>query len=174
MKESAQRNNGHVRPEIGRITSFLIHEARLLDDRKFEDWMALFEPEGYYWAPTRPDQESPLTEVSIFFDDLQLMTQRITRLRHERIHSQIPHARTVHLVANPTIEQLSVDTGVLDVSSNFIVVEYRPSVPEGMQRVFAGRYQHALREAGDTFRIVYKKVTLVNCDSTLGPLAVYF
>ena len=30
---------------------FLFHEARLLDERRFDDWLALFAPDGWYWVP---------------------------------------------------------------------------------------------------------------------------
>ena len=37
---------------------FLIHEARLLDDRRFRDWMALFTEDGSYWVPASVGQAS--------------------------------------------------------------------------------------------------------------------
>ncbi len=33
------------------VETFLIHEAGLLDDRRFEDWADLFTEDGYYWRP---------------------------------------------------------------------------------------------------------------------------
>ena len=38
---------------------FLIHEARLLDDRRFREWMELFAEDGTYWVPAVPGQDSP-------------------------------------------------------------------------------------------------------------------
>jgi benzoate/toluate 1,2-dioxygenase beta subunit len=163
-----------VLPDLKAIESFLIHEARLLDERKFEDWMALFDDEGFYWAPSVVGQQSPLTEVSIFFDNKELMAQRITRLRHERIHSQIPHARTMHMVNNVVISDTREDTDEISVMSKFLVLEYRPSIPEGVQRMFGGDYQHILKETDGGFRIFSKKAMLINCDSAFAPLAVYF
>jgi benzoate/toluate 1,2-dioxygenase beta subunit len=101
------------------------------------------------------------------------MTQRIARLRHERIHSQIPPSRTVHLISNVAIEA-AVPEGKLLARSNFLIAEYRPSVPEGLQRFFAGRYEHSLTRQGDSLRIASKKAVLVNCDSTFASLALYF
>lgn len=174
MNRSATQASASAVPELRQVEDFLVQEANLLDDRKFEEWMALFDDKGYYWAPARPDQQSPLTEVSLFYDDRELMALRISRLRHERIHAQIPHARTVHLVVNPRIQDFDPQTGHLSVHSKFLITEYRPSVPEGLQRVFAGQYLHTLRKSGDSFKIVLKKVTLVNCDATFESLALYF
>ena len=36
------------------IEAFLIHEARLLDDRRFQDWLGLFTDDGWYWVPIEP------------------------------------------------------------------------------------------------------------------------
>ena len=55
------------------VEKFLINEAGLLDDRRFEDWTDLFEEDGYYWAPATIDQEDPASGVSLFFDDVPMM-----------------------------------------------------------------------------------------------------
>ena len=39
---------------FARCEQFLLHEARLLDDGKFDDWLALFTPEAWYWVPSEP------------------------------------------------------------------------------------------------------------------------
>ncbi len=52
---------------------FLIHEAALLDQRRFRDWMALFADDGTYWVPAVPNQESPFDQASLFYDDRELM-----------------------------------------------------------------------------------------------------
>ena len=69
---------------------FLIHEARLLDDRRFRDWMALFTEDGSYWVPASVGQATPFGRTSLFYDDLELMRTRIDRLEHPLIHVQTP------------------------------------------------------------------------------------
>ena len=34
---------------------FLLHEARLLDEGRFDEWLALFTPDAWYWVPAEPD-----------------------------------------------------------------------------------------------------------------------
>ncbi|WP_175795435.1 aromatic-ring-hydroxylating dioxygenase subunit beta [Burkholderia multivorans] len=160
-----------------KVEQFIIHELDLLDVRNFEHWMDLFADDGCYWAPTTIDQVSPAKQVSIFYDDKDLMRKRITRLRHERIHSQIPHSRTVHMLSGLQVVssgQSNAREAPIVTRANFLMVEYRPSVPEGIQRVFSGRYEHHLRPFNDSFKIAMKKATLVNCDSVFSPLAIYF
>jgi benzoate/toluate 1,2-dioxygenase beta subunit len=136
---------------------FLIHEATLLDARRFRDWMALFTDDGTYWVPAVPDQRSPFDQAS-----------RVDRLEHPLIHVQTPPSRTAHLVGNVIVEQADAPRGEFVVGSTVIMVEYR----DDAQRMFAGRQHHRLRCVGASFRIVQKRVDLINCDSAFEAIAV--
>ena len=150
--------------------NFLFMEARLLDERRFEEWRDLFADDGYYWVPARPDQPNPLDEVSIFYDDKDLMETRIQRLRHPRIHAQIPHTRTAHLVTNIVREnEVPSDADAL-ISSKVLVVTYR----QDQQDVYAGDCLHALRREDEGWRIAWKKVVLINCDALMKSLFIPF
>jgi benzoate/toluate 1,2-dioxygenase beta subunit len=150
------------------VEQFLMHEARLLDERRFRDWMELFADDGTYWVPAVPDQKSPFDQASLFYDDRDLMRTRVERLEHPRIHVQTPPSRTAHLVGNVLIEAVDAAQGEVVVGSTVIMVEYR----DDAQRVFAGRQHHRLRRDGASFRIVQKRVDLINCDSAFEPMAV--
>src|SRR5262245_11860815 len=56
---------------------FLIRETRLLDERRFREWMELFTEDGIYWVPATPGQESPVNSASLFYDDRGLMKTRV-------------------------------------------------------------------------------------------------
>ena len=148
--------------------ALLVMEARLLDERKFREWMALFTEDGIYWVPSTPDQQSPLEQASLFYDDRELMATRIDRLEHPLIHVQTPPSRTVHLVTNIVIEAPDGDTGEAMIASNVIMVEYRLD----RQRVFAGRQHHRMCYQDGSWRIAHKRVDLVNCDSAFEAIAV--
>ena len=49
--------------------AYLIAEARLLDAGRFEEWLALFAEDGFYWIPAGPGQSDPLNHLSIFYED---------------------------------------------------------------------------------------------------------
>jgi ethylbenzene dioxygenase subunit beta len=147
---------------------FLIHEAALLDARKFRDWMALFADDGIYWVPAVPDQQSPFDQASLFYDDRELMKTRVERLEHPRIHVQTPPSRTAHLIGNIVIEEANESKGEYVIGSTVIMVEFR----DDAQRLFAGRQQHRLQREGNSFRIVQKRVDLINCDSAFEAMAV--
>ena len=147
---------------------FLFHEAKLLDQRRFRDWMALFAEDGSYWVPSVPNQESPFNQASLFYDDRELMKTRVERLEHPRIHVQTPPSRTAHLVGNVIVEEHDAAKGEHLIASTVIMVEFRDET----QRVFAGRQHHRLRREGETFRIVQKRVDLINCDAAFEAMAV--
>lgn len=166
-------------PEVGRAGGvpgiarepfelFLIHEARLLDARRFEEWMNLFTEDGVYWVPARPGQDDPDMEASLFYDDREMMKTRFDRLSHPMIHVQTPPSRTLHLISNVVVEQADEAAGEFVIASSMLMAEYRMD----NQRLFAGRQQHRLVKQGDAWRIAFKRVDIINCDSALEAMAV--
>ena len=149
------------------LEAFLVHEALLLDHRRFREWTMLFAEDGTYWVPAVPGQQSPLDQASLFYDDRELMRTRVERLEHPRIHVQTPPSRTAHLVGSVVIEKADA-AGECVVGSTVIMVEYR----DEQQRLFAGRQHHRLRREGTSWRIVQKRVDLINCDSAFEAMAV--
>jgi len=148
--------------------TFLVDEARLLDESRFDEWLALFTDDATYWVPSEPDQKSPFDTVSLMYDDRRLLETRVRRLASPRIYSQEPRSRTSRIVTNASVEGSS-SRGTL-VRSKFSIVESR----RGQQRVFAGTYLHELVRAGTSIRIVSKRVDLVNCDAAMDGLVIPF
>lgn len=151
-----------------RVEEFLFHEARLLDERCFEEWLDLFAEEGIYWIPATVDQNDALGEASIAYEDRQLLDVRVRRLRHPENYSDQPAARTRRVVGNVMIGALNKDTTV--ARSNFTLVEFQ----NDEQRVFAGEYVHTLHKVSDNFKIVKKRVNLINCDAPMGAIVIPF
>jgi len=151
------------------IEDFVIAEARLLDERRFPEWRDLFAEDGYYWVPLRTDQNGPEDGPSLFYDDRKIMETRFERLAHPRIHAQSPPHRTCHIVGSIAVEE-EPESGDYVVRSSMMMADYRLRT----QRVFAGQVEHRLRSQGDGFRIVYKRVHLINCDDAFELIAVPF
>ncbi|MBC7779402.1 MAG: aromatic-ring-hydroxylating dioxygenase subunit beta [Proteobacteria bacterium] len=158
------------------IEAFVFAEARLLDERRFREWMALYTEDGAYWVPAAADQTTPFGQASLFYDDLELMRTRIDRLEHPLIHVQTPPSRTVHVVGNIEVEAVSagptpeLPASDMLVHSSFVMVEYRLD----QQRMFAGRQRHWLRDVEGALRIVRKRVDLVNSEAAFEAIAVPF
>lgn len=142
----------------GDITAFLYHEAALLDERRYEEWLELYADDATYFIPQ--DGGDPVHGVSIAYDDRRRLQERVMRLSSGFAFSQDPPSRTCHVIGNVRM------TGELEVASNLILAEVR----RGRQRVYCGPVQHRLVRDGDGYRIGYKEVRLVNSDVPLGNL----
>jgi len=145
---------------------FLFHEARLLDTQRYEEWLELFTEEATYWVPLEQGQQDPHETSSIIHDDLTLLELRVKQIRHPRAHARQPLARTVHQVGNVTV--LSDNAQEVRVASTLTLVEFRNE----KQRVYGALVEHRLRKSGDTFRIVHKRVDLVNSEGELDGIAI--
>lgn len=152
------------------VAAFLNREARLLDERRFEEWQALFASDGVYWVPAREGQTDPLHEVSIFYDDPAMMAARIRRLRHPRMHAEIPPSRAVRSVTN--IEVLPPGPeGVVEARSVLLMTEFRA----GTQTAHHGRVTWRLTPSpGGDFLIRLKRVDLVNAEGMHRGMTVPF
>jgi 3-phenylpropionate/cinnamic acid dioxygenase small subunit len=154
--------------DLSRCEQFLLHEARLLDEAKFDEWLALFTADAWYWVPSEPNQANPHDTVSLIYDDRRLLETRIRRLASPRMYSQEPRSRCSRLVGNVTLED--VEGRAVTVRSKFLMIEYRRE----QQRLFAGTAFHRLLAGGGAIRIAWKRVDLVNCDAPLDGLTQPF
>jgi len=164
--EQTSRSRGAL--TFSECEQLLIHEARLLDEARFDDWLALFTPDAWYWVPAEPGQQSPRDTISLMYDDRRLLETRVRRLSSPRIYSQEPRSRTSRIVANVTVE----DNGSNDctVRSKFQLLEYRRET----QRIFGGTYLHGLIRGSHGIQIAWKRVDLVNCDAPHEGLVIPF
>ena len=153
-----------------RVSQFLYHEARLLDERRWNEWESLFLEDGVYWAPATPGQPDPLNHVSLIYEDQLLRKVRIARFASPAAPSLQPFPRTAHLVTNVMIDAQDAKSGEIVAISRFLMIEYRREVG----RVEGCGVTHDLFERDGAFRIRRKKVDLVNCEGPLESSSVYF
>jgi len=143
------------------LEAFVLAEARLLDERRFSDWLALFAEDGVYWVPINPRQASPQEALSLFYEPKPLLAMRVARLERPDMHVQSPASRTVHHVS-------AVEVGDLEVRSALVVAAWRA----GDARWFAARVLHRLRREAQGLRIVLKRVDLIDSEAPQRAIAV--
>jgi len=142
----------------------LFEEARILDDRRYDEWFAMLTNDAIYWVPCNGEGIDPNREISLVYDDHARLRDRIDRLNSGVAHAQSPPSRTCRLISNVHIDQASDDAA--RVNSAFFVYELR----QARQRIFAGRYQHRLRFEDGRWKIASKKAVLVNNDEVIDNL----
>ena len=70
------------------LADFVYREARLLDEKRFDEWYELFTDDARYWMPLTRGQPFDETHTSLFYEDKLLLKVRIERLRHANAFSQ--------------------------------------------------------------------------------------
>jgi benzoate/toluate 1,2-dioxygenase beta subunit len=152
------------------VEDFLHAEAGLLDDGDYRAWLALFTPDAHYWIPAGADDTDPTRTVSIVYDDLRLLSERVWRFTSGLAYAQEPASRTSHMVGNIRVCYVEQNPlgAVIDVQAAFTVMEFRRDT----LHTHAGRYRYKLLPTGGTFSILLKKIQLINNDGKLGNLSL--
>ena len=161
---------------IREIEQFLYREARLLDDRKFHEWLDLLTDDIRYWMPVRSnrypviskaisildgsryeeDEISKEGELAIMDEDKDSLTRRVDRLDTGMAWAEDPPSRTRHFVSNVELEPGATDSE-LKVYSNFIMYRTRG---ETEQDFYVGKREDILRKEGGQWKVAYRKIVL--------------
>src|SRR5713226_4125535 len=135
----------------------LEREARLLDQLRYDDWLAMYTPECIYWVPSTPAAGDPRREISVMFDDRRRLEDRIYRMRTGFAWSQAPASRTVRLVANVEVFATAHEDARM-VRSNFLISEFWGDET----RVLTGWAGHRIVRGASGWKIEAKQVNLIN------------
>jgi 3-phenylpropionate/cinnamic acid dioxygenase small subunit len=171
------------------VEQFLYREARLLDERRFREWLELFTEDARYWMGARSnryprtskaisilspnryveDDKTREDELSIFDETKETLSGRVARLETGMAWAEDPPSRTRHMISN--IEVAS-DTGAeLTIYSNFIVYRSRA---ESEQDFYVGARQDLLRRIDGGLKIARRKLTLDQNVLLAKNLSIFF
>ena len=148
----------------------MVREARLLDERRYEEWNALFTDDAIYWVPLVPNQPEGLDHTSHLYEDKLLRELRIERLKSPRAFSQQPPTRSLHLLQSPTLEP--DDPARPDERLVRTVFQYTESQGDELN-TFVGVCWHRLVVEGAELRIRQKRVDLLNSDAALPAVQLF-
>jgi 3-phenylpropionate/cinnamic acid dioxygenase small subunit len=151
------------------VVRFIYHEARLLDEKRFDEWYELFTDDAYYWVPLVPGQTDPLAHNSLAYEDKLLLKLRIERLKQPTAFSQKPASRCLHVLQAPGIEKSDTSRGEHLVRTPFLYTETRG---DHSQR-YAATAWHTLVATGAGLRIRLKRVDILNADAALPSIQLF-
>ena len=151
------------------LVAFVYREARLLDEQRFDEWLALFVPEGRYWMPLEYGQTDRRLTASLMDEDLFLLRLRVERLKGNRTYSQKPKSRCHHVLQQPQVDVFDPVTNRYVVWTAMHYVESRLD----RQDLYAIWATHELTMIDDAIRIQMKRVDLVNCDAAFGSIQLF-
>ena len=141
----------------------LYREARALDERRFDDWLACYAEYVVFWVPAWNNETTPTSDPEselslIYYEGRQHLADRIWRLNSGLSNaSEIP-ARVVHMVSNVIVESGSGQEAV--VLSAFTA--HHHDARSDRTHVFFGLYRHVFRHDGKDWLIAAKTITLMN------------
>ncbi|WP_233630869.1 MULTISPECIES: 3-phenylpropionate/cinnamic acid dioxygenase subunit beta [unclassified Pseudomonas] len=151
--------------EVRRVEQFLLREARLLDDERWDDWLLTLSEAIHYWMPgienrRREDKSGPyrLEHMALFDDGLRELQRRVARFKQPSAWAENPPTRNVHLISNIEVyagEQL----GEYRAYSCFINVRSR-GLDEQYQ--LTGRREDVLRLEADGLKLFKRKILIPN------------
>lgn len=145
------------------VERFYYDEAALLDAHRYEDWLALFAEDAFYFMPLRRtrmqrelDREFTQPGEMAFFDDNKgQLASRVAKLLTGRSWSEDPPSRTRHMITN--VRVVEDTSGELTVESNFHLYRTRLKSEEDS---WIGSRRDVLRRADDSFLIVKRTIML--------------
>lgn len=152
--------------DVGReVEKFYYREARLIDDKQFDDWLDMWAEDARVWAPVRYNrtrreqhlEESKEGEVGYFDDDKAFLRVRVSRLASGMAWAEDPPSRTRHLITNVEVEADETGTGDYTARSHFLVHRSRL---EHEVDLFSGARHDILRRVDGGLQIARRKIVL--------------
>lgn len=149
---------------------FILEEACLLDEGRYADWVRLFADDGRYWVPLKGRlQTEDERHNAIADEDPLLLRLRVERLHGDRTHSQQIPSLGQHVLQPPLLRSHDPASGLTTLYTAFTYAESR-----GEDMVWLhGHYVHRLRMTDQGWRIVLKRVNLVNAHSRLPMIQLF-
>ncbi|MCA6104295.1 MULTISPECIES: aromatic-ring-hydroxylating dioxygenase subunit beta [Bradyrhizobium] len=151
-----------LRPEaeqadlLRRVEQFLFLEARLQDTHAYDEWEALWADDATYWVPANGSDTDPERQMSIIYDNRSRIGVRIDQLKTGRRHTQTPRSELARIISN--VELVDQVDDEINVRANAFIFEDNLRG----ETLWAARNEYRLRIVDGGFKLVRKKVGLVN------------
>ena len=161
------------------LADFVAAEAALLDDGRFDDWLALFADDGVYWVPLAgARQVDRHRHHSIAYEDRALLQLRVARLKDPQAHSQHPPSASQHVLQRPVL--VPDDASAAQASSAHDLPTHRLRTPflyiearGDDELMLCGTCRHRLSHIDGKWKIREKRVDLLNPGRPLPAIQLF-
>ncbi|HWB51313.1 MAG TPA: 3-phenylpropionate/cinnamic acid dioxygenase subunit beta [Stellaceae bacterium] len=151
------------------IAEFLYAEAELLDERRYDAWLALLADDIRYWMPMRRNVKfgddsgreftREATEIAWFDEGKETLTRRVRQIQTGIHWAEEPQSRIAHLVTNVQLLEATPAAAAATVTAKCRFLIYRNRV-ETETDLLVGKREDTLRRADDGWQITRRKVIL--------------
>lgn len=148
------------------VERFLYHEAELLDERRFSEWIDLIADDIHYHVPQRRnvkfgeqerENSDPESEISWFDEGKATLAGRVRQINTGLHWAEEPLSRVCHMVSN--VEVLDVEGDEVKVKSRFLV--YRNRLLDEVD-LFVGKREDTLRRDAETGWKIAKRTVILD------------
>src|SRR5215831_17307736 len=152
------------------IEDFLYYEADLLDERRYDDWLALLADDVRYWMPMRRNvkiddlAEREFTresrDISWFDEGKETLTRRVRQIQTGIHWAEEPVSRISHMISNVRLLEANRswdEPAEVTAGCRFLV--YRNRV-ETETDILVGKREDLLRRAETDWQIARRKILL--------------
>ena len=160
------------------VEQFFYHEAALLDERRYEEWINLMADDIHYFMPIRKnvkfgewehENSDPASEISWFDEGKDVLEGRVRQLMTGVHWAEEPVSRIRHIISN--VRVLGVDGDEITTSDNFFVWHNRLLEEVNL---FVGRRDQVLRRDPETGFKVVKRTILLDQNVLLAKVVTFF
>jgi 3-phenylpropionate/cinnamic acid dioxygenase small subunit len=151
------------------VSDFLYREAELLDERRYQEWLALLADDVRYWMPMRRNVKygddgreftRDATDINWFDEGKDTLTRRVRQIETGIHWAEEPVSRISHLVSNVQLIEATPseeDAREVTVKCRFLI--YRNRV-ETETDLMVGKREDVLRRDSDGWLIARRKIIL--------------
>lgn len=152
------------------VERFLVHEANLIDNRRYHEWLDLLADDIVYFMPMRRnvafgehDSHENTRQgegISWFDEDKWTLGKRVEQILTGTHYAEEPLSRVTHMISNVSLLDIRPDAenaAEVTVGSCFLVYQNRV---EYETNTFVGRRTDVLRWAGEDWKIARREIVL--------------
>jgi 3-phenylpropionate/cinnamic acid dioxygenase small subunit len=164
------------------IEEFLNYEAELVDERKYDEWLALFAADLQYRVPIVRNLAAPSIageylqgelDVSWFDEGKDTLATRVAQIKTGVHWAEEPLSRTAHLITNIRVAAATpsaADAKQVDVNCKFLIYRNRNTDSED---TLIGRRSDSLRRSGDSW-LIYRRTLFLSQSVLLANSLSFF
>lgn len=131
------------------IEAFLIEEAAMLDEHRFDDWFALFDEGATYKVPQAGADNDVMSGKTLFYiaDDYFRLGQRVERMAKPDHHSEYPASTCSRMIGNVRI--LSAVDDKIEAECKYITHRSKNNVTD----MYCGHHRYTFKIRDGKLRI---------------------
>ena len=145
------------------VEQFLYREARLLDERRFHEWLRLFTDDVHYRMAARSNRYPRSSKAIVMLDAERYVEENLA-------WAEDPPSRTRHLITNVEVVPDASDSEA-GVHCNFVVYRSRG---ETEQDFYVGTREDKLRRVDGEWRIANRRMILDQNVLSAKNLSIFF